>query len=123
MGFLVKKHCVNPYRHTPATKQELIDAIVSELRTGNTNLNCIDVSLITDMSWLFNEVEKQVLISAIDISDWNVEQVVDMSYLFANCHDVEVDISRWRPLGLQAKVGMFKGCAKLDKILLNGFFA
>ena len=40
---------------TPKTKIELIRTINELLKKGETNLNCIDVSNITDMKSLFNK--------------------------------------------------------------------
>lgn len=43
--------------YTPNTKEELQDIIEELLNKGETNLNCIDVSDITDMSYLFDAIK------------------------------------------------------------------
>ena len=51
------------YKYRPKTKEELVEAIKKEIYevqrskyspNWNADLNCIDTSLITDMSYLFS---------------------------------------------------------------------
>ena len=67
------------YSCKPKTKDELksiIDARIAE--EGNIcDLNDIDTSLITDMSWLFCKTKFNG-----DISKWNVSNVTNMAYMF-----------------------------------------
>lgn len=121
MEYLVKKHQSNSPSH-PQTKEELIKSIVNLLNQGINDLNKIETSSITDMSWLFNEVEKQVHVGAIDISKWDVSDLVDISYMFANCPDVEVDLTSWNITSVKYKTGIFVGCKKLHKIFANAMF-
>lgn len=46
------------YKYSPETNSELLNIITGELNNGNTNLNIIDVSRITDFSRLFESVHK-----------------------------------------------------------------
>ena len=58
--YIVKKKLDKPidsedhYEYTPNTKEELIENIEELLNKGETDLNCIDTSAITDMSHLFD---------------------------------------------------------------------
>ena len=53
------KQSNNNYKYFPKTKKELIDIIKKRIEQGgnNVNLNDIDVSEITDMSYLFEETD------------------------------------------------------------------
>ena len=79
------------YNYYPTTKnelKELIDKLIEE-RGYNANLNDIDTSEITDMSYMFSNSKFNG-----DISGWNVSNVEDMDYMFYNS-DFNGDISNW----------------------------
>ena len=74
------------YKYRPKTKEELVEAIKKEIyeiqRTKNkpnwqADLNCIDTSLITDMSDLFSKEYGLNKFNG-DISKWNVSNVENM---------------------------------------------
>ena len=67
------------YSCQPKTKDELKSIIKSRITEEgpNCDLNDIDVSIITDMSWLFYYSKFNG-----DISRWNVSNVTNMSYMF-----------------------------------------
>ncbi len=71
--------CLNE-RVQPKTKEELIEIIERTIKEdGNKcNLNFIDTSSITDMSFLFQNSNFNG-----DISHWNVRKVENMSCMFA----------------------------------------
>ena len=99
------------YKYQPKNKEELNEAIKKEIYENQgtpdnpnwkADLNCIDTSAITDMSYLFfysqfngdiskwdvSNVEdtKEMFARSEfnnDISGWNVGNVIDMSYMFA----------------------------------------
>ena len=75
---IIKKS--NNYKYFPETKKELKDIIKQRIKQeGNkVDLNDIDVSKITDMSYLFEETAFNG-----DISNWDVSNVTDMSSMFA----------------------------------------
>ena len=79
------------YSCQPKTKEELKEIIndrISE-QGNNCDLNDIDVSLVTDMSYLFFDSKFNG-----DISKWDVSNVEDMSGIFAYSK-FKRDISNW----------------------------
>ena len=61
-----------------------------------------DVSNVTDMSWLFAYSSFNQ-----DISNWNVSNVTDMSYMFKNATRFNQDISDWDVSNVTNMEGMF----------------
>ena len=100
----------------PTTKKELISEIQIRLDRGQTNLNDIDTSKITDMSHLFDLFRKYDL-SKLDISKWDVSNVKDMSYMFVLCESFNCDLSRWDVHSVQDMTNMFYGCIKFNSDL------
>ena len=74
----------------PATKEELIKEINIRLDRGQTNLNDIDTSRITDMSFLFRSLNRYP--DEIDISLWDVSNVRDMSCMFNRYDNFNSDL-------------------------------
>ena len=78
------------YKYKPKTKEELVEAIKKEIYEvqGTKNkpnwkadLNCIDTSLITDMSGLFSDRFGFEEFNG-NISQWNVSNVTNMESMF-----------------------------------------
>ena len=89
----LKVSAKNTTKHTlfPKTKDELKQMIEHEIsKNGNEcSLNHIDVSEITDMSYLFRESKFNG-----DISDWDVSSVKNMKNMF-NKSAFNKDLSKW----------------------------
>lgn len=118
MGLIDKKIPLGiPIRYRPKTKEELIDTIVDLLKKGNAyELNCIDVSPITDMSGLFHDVNQQIEVKEIDISEWDVSRVKNMMGMFYGCESFNADLSEWKGKVSDCyKYRMFDGCDTLEK--------
>ena len=91
------------YSCQPKTKDELVE-IISE-RTINDGYKCdlndIDTSLITDMSWLFSWSDFNG-----NISKWDVSKVENMMGMFAGS-DFNRDISNWDTSKVKDMSSMF----------------
>ena len=143
--YIVKKKLYKPidsedhYEYFPKTKQELIDNIQELLEKGETNLNCIDTSKITDMALLF-EVCKEISNIDFDVSkwdvsnvknmrnmfdecrnftgkgleNWDVSNVTNMRYMFNNCRNFNSDLSNWDVSNVEDMTCMFYNCKKLN---------
>ena len=82
------------YNYHPKTKdelKELVNQLINE-RGKDTDLNDIDTSEITDMSYMF----KQSYFNG-DISNWDVSNVTDMESMFyeSKFTGENGDISKW----------------------------
>ena len=117
--YIVKKKLDKPinsedhFDYFPETKEELIKNIEECLNSKNYNLNCIDTSKITDMSYLF----KDILLPYTDkiyFNKWDVSNVKDMSYMFANCYYINPDLSSWNVSNVEDMNRMFENCSAFE---------
>ena len=110
---IIKK---NKYNYFPKTREELQDIILRRIKEeGNeVDLNDIDVSKITDMFSLFKETEFNG-----NISNWNVSNVTNMSFMFYDCKSFNQDISEWDVSNVTKMVGMFRGCEAFNSDISN----
>ena len=94
---------------SPKNKKELISNIKELIGKGVTDLNCIDTSKITDMSYLFDrELSK---IKNINISKWDVSNVENMGGMFDKCENFDCDLSNWDVRKVKDMNGMFYECS------------
>ena len=96
-----------PYKYFPQTKDELRSLIEQRIKgEGNAvDLNDIDVSQITDMSYLFLNLDFNG-----DITSWNVSNVTTMSFMFCNCNSFNQDISGWNVSNIRHRTNPFGDC-------------
>ena len=92
----------------PSSKAELRSIIEQELkRQGrDVDLNFIDTSEITDMSYLFNGL----CIGYIKIDEWDVSNVTDMDGMFMGCCELNADLSSWNTKNVRRMNRMFSNC-------------
>ena len=98
----------------PNTRGELVKEIKIRLDRGQTNLNDIDTSRVTDMSDLFSNFSRN-----IDVSLWDVSNVRDMSYMFFNCTNFNCDLSGWNTSKVERMDCMFYNCTNFNSDLSN----
>ena len=93
----------NIYNYHPKTRdelKELVDKLVKE-RGNEADLNDIDTSKITDMSYMFYDSKFNG-----DISNWDVSNVKDMSFMFYGS-PFNGDISKWDVSNVEYMRSMF----------------
>ena len=100
----------------PKDKKELINEIRIRLDRGQYNLNDIDTSKITDMSFLFKDFRLYNL-SKLDISKWDVSKVTDTRFMFSRCESFNSDLSKWDVSSVKDMEGMFANCKKFNSDL------
>ena len=107
---IIKKS--NNYKYFPGTYKELKDIIKQRIKQeGNkVDLNDIDVSKITDMSYLFLRTDFNG-----DISNWDVSNVTNMRYMFSWCESFNQDISGWDVSNVTDMRSMFDGCKSFNQ--------
>ena len=107
------KQSNNNYKYFPKTKKELKDIIFKRIEAeGNeVDLNDIDVSEITDMSELFNNLFN----FRGNISQWDVSNVTNMQGMFYWCESFNQDISNWDVSKVKNVYNIFIGCNKIKE--------
>ena len=134
---IIKKNKRMDYKYFPKTKEELKEIIKKRIENkGNeVDLNDIDVSNITNMSNLFEDLDFNGDISIWDvsnvtnmysmfygcknfnqdISNWDVSNVKNMYCMFSDCKNFNQDISNWDVSNVKYKIGIFTGCPIEEK--------
>ena len=103
----------------PQTKQELQTAVDLWVSDNDTALetygeiNEWDVSLITDMSMLFNGY----IFFNDDISSWDVSNVTIMEGMFESAENFNQDLSSWDVSNVTGMSGMFSGTTNFNQDL------
>ena len=113
---IIKKSKRVEYKYFPQTKKELRNIIEQRIeQEGNeVDLNDIDVSKITDMSYLFYGTDFNG-----DVSNWDVSNVKDMHCMFCDCDYFNKDISNWDVSNVTNMHSMFWKCKKFNQDLSN----
>ena len=107
------------YKYHPQTKEELKNYIEELLDKGETDLNCIDVSNITDMSRLFYDINNARDID-FNVSDWDVSNVELADSMFSDCHNFKGEgLENWDVSNVKDMAYMFKYCINFDCDLSN----
>ena len=101
-------------------KDNLIERIKEEYdkqnskTTNKLDLTMLDVSLVEDISRLF---ETYYDLQFIDVSNWDVSNVKNMSFIFGGCSFLKsIDISKWNIRNVKDMSYMFSYCSSLQSI-------
>ena len=104
-------------------KDDLIERIKEEYDRQNSemthklDLTMLDVSKVEDMSFLFSVYYGYVLLEYIDVSNWDVRNVKDMSSMFCGCSSLKsVDVSGWNTDHVENMEYMFYMCNSLEPV-------
>lgn len=99
----------------PTSKEQLKSIIQDELRLQgpDADLNHIDVSEITNMSWLFCYIS----IRDIKIDRWNVSNVRTMESMFYGCDNFTgIGLDNWDTENVAIMFNMFHDCDAIVKL-------
>ena len=117
--YIIKKKLDKPidseYKYHPQTKEELIENIKECFSNDDYDLNYIDTKAITDMSNLFNiNFYNHPIINNktnnINISKWNVSNVINMKLMFNGFENFNCDLSGWDVSNVEDMNSMFSFC-------------
>ena len=92
----------------PKNRVQLKQLIDYAFKHNIYDLNFIDTSKITDMSYLFDNVNHN-----FDISCWDVSNVTNTEFMFGHCKQFNCDLSHWNTSKVKDMKDMFKGCNRL----------
>ena len=87
--------------------------IFAETKFKYIDISDWDVSSVTDMSYMFCGCKE--LESFGDISKWDVSNVIDMSWMFYNCKSFNQDISDWDVSKVNNMSYMFTWCESFNQ--------
>ena len=112
------------YNYHPKTKEELVEIIKSEVEKNGweCDLNHIDVSQITDMSYLFSSHKVSGFgLSDFngDISDWDVSKLENMRGMFLGAYLFNQHIMDWDVSNVTNMSGMFQHATKFNQPISN----
>ena len=80
------------------------------------NVSNWNVSNVTDMSYMFNHCYQ--LKSVGNLDDWNTSNVTDMNFMFSSCRQLKSigNLSKWDVSNVVNMYSMFRECCSLDNI-------
>ena len=93
----------------PKNKKQLKQLIDYAFKHNIYDLNFIDTSKITDMSWLFEYISCN-----FDISNWDMSNVKNVDNMFYCCWNFNCDLSNWDMSKALRINEMFYGCKNFE---------
>ena len=98
----------------PKNRMQLEELIDYAFKHNIYDLNFIDTSKITNMSYLFMNCEYD-----IDVSNWDVSNVTTAFCMFVGCKKFNSDLSNWDVSNVKSMNNMFYCCKNFDCDLSN----
>ena len=89
----------------PKNKKQLKQLIDYAFKHEQYDLNFIDTSKITDMSYLFSYRDYY-----FDVSKWDMSNAIDISFMFYGCTKFDCDLSDWDVSNVTDMYSMFNMC-------------
>ena len=93
----------------PKNKAQLKSLIEYAFNHNIYDLNFIDTSKITNMSWLFEYISCN-----FDISNWDMSNVKNVDNMFYCCWNFNCDLSNWDVSNVINMYSVFYCCKKLN---------
>ena len=124
---IINKNYNNPYTYEPKSFNELREIIEQRYKEQGpgTEKNPIDLNDI-DISNIYcfwdKNIEKSIFeeieFEYIDVSDWDVSGVKDISYMFDGCEKLKSagNLSKWDVSSVEDMQGMFYECENLKSV-------
>ena len=119
------------YAYHPETLKELSKIIKKRFNKQGfgtveepINFNDIDVSNITSFANISGKgLFEGMDFDYIDVSNWDVSNVTDMSWMFYNCSNLKSigDISKWDVSNVTNTCDMFVNCSSLENLNLSNW--
>lgn len=112
--FIKKQKDYKYFPKTPTELQELLKKRFTD-EGYELNLNDIDTSEITNMAGMFSFLlVKDCNKVKIDVSEWDVSNVTDMTGLFHNLSSFNCDLSKWNVSKVKSMQKMFWACSEFE---------
>ena len=73
----------------------IIEKIVNIWPTATKNFNWIDVSSLTSLNYAFSISSIRDRIGFVEIDEWDVHNVTNMTFMAWNCKYFDADLSKW----------------------------
>ena len=87
--------------------------IFEETKFKYIDISDWNVSNVTNMSYMFYACKE--LKSVGDISEWDVSKVINMSFMFTGCKKINQDISKWDVSSVTDMSYMFYDCENFNQ--------
>ena len=87
--------------------------------TSIEGMECLDMSSVTDMSWMFAESS---VLSSVDLTNMDTSKVTNMEYMFYNCSGLtNINVSGFNTSNVTNMRNMFAKCTSLTRLDLSNF--